>query len=166
MKPFFFLCAAFLLCLGAAHAQSNAYDHIYDPTANAAEDLKKACAEASAAHKHVLVQVGGNWCIWCKRFYKLTTEDTALSREVNANYVVYHLNYSKEQKNLPLLAQFGYPQRFGFPVLLVLDAQGNRLHTQNTSLLEEANGYDPKKVMEMLREWSPAALNPKNYANE
>ncbi|PUZ22157.1 Thioredoxin-like [Chitinophaga costaii] len=166
MKPFLLLCTALLCSLATAQAQSNAYDHIYDPTANAAEDLKKVYAEASAAHKNVLVQVGGNWCIWCKRFYKLTTEDTTLSRTVNANYIVYHLNYSKEQKNLPLLAQFGYPQRFGFPVLLVLDAKGNRLHTQNTGLLEEADGYSSKKVLEMLKQWSPAALNPKNYVNE
>lgn len=166
MKTFLLICTSLLLGFGAARAQSNAYDHIYDPNANAAADLKKACAEAAAARKHVLVQVGGNWCIWCKRFYKLTTEDSALSREIDANYVVYHLNYSKEQKNLPILAQYGYPQRFGFPVILVLDAKGNRLHTQNTGLLEEANGYDPKKVMEMLKQWSPSALNPNNYINE
>lgn len=166
MKHFFILCAGLLMALSSVKAQSNAYDHIYDPTANAAEDLKKITAQAAKEHKHVLVQVGGNWCIWCKRFYKLTTEDSVLKKEIAGDYLVYHLNYSKENKNLPLLAQYGYPERFGFPVILVLDGKGNRLHTQDTGLLEMADGYDPKKVLDFLQKWSPVALNSKSYINE
>lgn len=93
-------------------------------------------------------------------------EDEALMAQAEKNYVIYYLNYSKENKNLPILKQLGYPQRFGFPVLLVLDANGNRLHTQNTGLLESADNYDKKKVAEMLKQWSPDALNPAYYTTQ
>lgn len=160
---------AMMLATGIVHAQEKTHadlEHIYNPAADAAADLLKATQQAAAGNKHVLVQIGGNWCIWCKRFYKLLHEDTTLNALATKNYVIYHLNYSKENKNLPLLKQLGYPQRFGFPVLVILDAKGNRLHTQNTALLESADNYDKEKVADMLKQWSPQALNPAHYTNQ
>jgi hypothetical protein len=109
------------------------------------------------------VQVGGNWCVWCYRFNAFVKTDTLLKQLVADNYLVYHLNYSKENKNLDVLAKLDYPQRFGFPVLLVLDATGRRLHTQDSGLLERGNGYDENKVKTFLQSWSPAALLPELY---
>lgn len=137
--------------------------HIYDPKADASKQIKDAVAKAAKEKKHVLIQVGGNWCIWCIRFNNLINSDTALHRLTNENYVVVHLNYSKENKNEKMLAQLGYPQRFGFPVFVILDAKGNRLHTQNSAYLEKDKGHDPRKVEDFLNAWSPAALDPKNY---
>ena len=161
------LCGLLLLLAPVLKAQAP-YDleHIYDPAANAAVDMEKAIQQAAKEHKFVLLQVGGNWCIWCRRMYKFIHDDSTLMKQVQQNYVVYHLNYSKENRNLPLMQQLGYPQRFGFPVLVILDAKGNRLHTQNTTLLEDADTYDRQKLLDMLKEWSPAALNPALYTNQ
>jgi thioredoxin-related protein len=164
MKYLLIIC----LLLGAKFVQAQEkqpldLEHIYHPDADAAKDLAAAEKQAAATHKHVLLQIGGNWCIWCKRFYKLTHDDAQLDSLMNANFVVYHLNYSKENKNLAILQSLGYPQRFGFPVIVILDAKGTRLHTQNTGLLEDADGYDKKKVAGMLKEWSVDALNPAHY---
>ena len=71
--------------------------------------------------------------------------DTALNRVTNENYVVYHLNFSPENKNLDYLKSLGFPQRFGFPVFVVLDAAGNRLHTQDSGLLEKEKSYDKSR---------------------
>lgn len=170
MQKYIWLPIVVMMCAaGMAHAQEKAHldlQHIYDPAADAAGDLLKAEQQAAAGNKHVLVQIGGNWCIWCKRFYKFVREDSTLNALVEKNYVTYHLNYSKENRNLPLLKQLGYPQRFGFPVLVILDAKGNRLHTQNSALLESADTYDKEKVGDMLKQWSPQALNPANYTNQ
>ncbi|QJB42710.1 thioredoxin family protein [Chitinophaga oryzae] len=147
-------------------AQTHDLEHIYNPAADAKADIAAAVKKASQEKKHVLIQVGGNWCIWCKRLYKFVEDDAALKAAMNKDYVVYHLNYSKENKNLPILKELGFPQRFGFPVLVVLDSKGNRLHTQNTGLLESADSYDNKKLAEFFKQWSPAALLPSNYVNE
>jgi thioredoxin-related protein len=141
-------------------------EHLYNPAADAADDLIKAQQRATAENKHILLQIGGNWCIWCKRFYKFTQDDADLKGLMEKNYVVYHLNYSKENKNLPILKKLGYPQRFGFPVLVILDAKGNRLNTQNSGLLESADTYDKKNVADMLKQWAPDALNPAHYTNQ
>jgi hypothetical protein len=76
---------------------------------------------------------------------------------------MYHLNYSKENKNLDLLKKYGYPQRFGFPVFIILDANGNKIHTQNSSYLEAGKGYSKEKIIDFLQGWSPVALKPESY---
>jgi thioredoxin-related protein len=138
---------------------------LYNPNANAEADIKAAIAKAKQEHKHVLIQAGGNWCSWCLLFNKFTKEDRQLDSAINATYIVYHLNYSQENKNKPVFEKFGFPQRFGFPVFIILDSDGNRIHTQNSSYLEEGKGYNKRKVLEFFHDWAPDALNASNYKN-
>jgi thioredoxin-related protein len=168
MKKRFYLSVLTLLLLAFTGRAQETLDleHIYNPAADATADLAKVQQQAAKEGKHVLLQIGGNWCIWCKRFYKFTHDDAELKALAEKNYIIYHLNYSKENKNLPVLAKLGYPQRFGFPVLVILDAKGNRLHTQNSGLLESADSYDKKKVADMLQQWRPDALNPAYYTQQ
>ncbi len=154
-----FLFALMITCSAlAANAQDMANFKLYSPTENAEEGLKKAIAKAKAEKKHVFVQIGGNWCIWCARFNDFSTTDKKIDSLVNASYVVYHLNYSKENKNEKIMKKLGYPQRFGFPVFVVLDASGNRLHTQDSGLLEEGKGYSQKKSVDLFRELGPQSV--------
>jgi thioredoxin-related protein len=153
----------FFLLMAAKTASAADSTRLYNPAANAAQDLLLLQAKAKAQKKHILVQVGGNWCVWCYRFNALVKTDTILKQLVADNYLVYHLNYSKENKNLDVLAKLDYPQRFGFPVLVVLDSTGKRLHTQDSGLLERGNGYDENKIRSFLQSWSPAALLPELY---
>jgi thioredoxin-related protein len=136
---------------------------LYNPYANVEKDVTAVLGKAKKENKHVLLQIGGDWCVWCYRFNSFVQMDTSLKVLLNRNYIVYHLNYSKENKNLAYMKKLGFPQRFGFPVLVVLDAEGNRIHTQDGSLLEKGNGYDREKVEGFLRNWSPSALNEVYY---
>jgi thioredoxin-related protein len=157
------LLAFFALLSGLVFSQDLSKFHLYHPEENAEVQIAAAVKKAKAENKHVFIQVGGNWCIWCARFNDLATTDSAIDSLVKASYVVYHLNYSKENENKKILARYGYPQRFGFPVFLVLDGSGKRLHTQNTSYLEQDKGYSREAVIGFLKDWSPAALNPRQY---
>lgn len=140
--------------------------NLYKPAEDAEKALDAVVKEAKKSGKHVFVQAGGNWCIWCARFNDFVTKDASIDSLVQANYVVYHLNYSKENFNVALLKKLGFPQRFGFPVFMVLDGKGKLLHTQNSAYLEEGKGYSKAKVMEFLQHWSPAALDPVNYKEQ
>ena len=136
---------------------------LYNPYANAEKDVAAALVKAKKEKKHVLLQIGGNWCVWCYRFNSFLQMDSTLKKILDNNYIVYHLNYSPENKNLDYLKKLGFPQRFGFPVLVVLDANGNRLHTQDSSQLEKGYGYDKDKVKSFLMNWAPAALDEVFY---
>ena len=136
---------------------------LYNPKANAGKDVAEALVQAKKQGKHVFLQIGGNWCVWCYKFNSFVQLDSSLKKILNDNYIVYHLNFSKENKNLDYMKKLGYPQRFGFPVMVILDADGNRLHTQNSALLEKGNGYDLDKVKDFLLNWAPSAFNPSLY---
>ncbi len=137
---------------------------LYDPTADAEKDIAAAVKKAKAEHKYVLLQGGGNWCSWCIEFARFAKADPQLDSAMNAGFIWYHLNYSKENKNEKTFAKYGYPQRFGYPVFIILNENGERINTQNSAYLEDGKkSYDQKKVLEFLEMWSPAALDPKNF---
>ena len=139
---------------------------LYKPGEDAEKKLAAVVTQAKNEGKHVFVQIGGNWCIWCARFNELATSNPTIDSLITTDYIVYHLNYSKENMNSKLLAKYGYPQRFGFPVFLVLNSNGKLLHTQNSVYLEAGNGYNEKAVAGFLTDWSPTALDPKRYKEQ
>jgi len=136
---------------------------IYHPEADAKADIAKAVENAKKNGKHVLLQLGGNWCSWCILFDKLVNSNDTLRTYRDNNYEMLHVNFSPENKNEAVFASLGYPQRFGFPVFVILDGDGKRLHTQNSAYLEKGKGHDPEKVLEFFQNWAPAAIDPKTY---
>lgn len=156
MKKKTILLAIVVASFANIFAQEN---KLYNPSANAADDIDAAIKIAAAENKFVLIQAGGNWCSWCLEFARLSRSDRQLDSAINSSFVWYHLNYSKENKNEVLLAKYGFPQRFGFPVFIILDGKGQRLHTQSSEYLEDGKkSYDQKKVLTFLEQWSPKAL--------
>jgi thioredoxin-related protein len=161
------LVAGFLSSTIALFSQDLSKFNLYKPDENAEQEIAKKIKEAKAQGKHVFIQAGGNWCIWCARFNDFVTTDKSIDSLVTANYVVYHLNYSKENRNTALLAKYKFPQRFGFPVFLILNAKGELIHTQNTGYLENGQkGYDKEKIVGFLNDWSPKAFDPTQYKEE
>jgi len=135
----------------------------YDPSLNAKQEIAKAIIKAKKEGKHVLLQIGGNWCPWCIKMHKYLHTQTEIKKLLEDNYIFREINYSKENKNLDVLTDLGFPQRFGFPVMIVLNEKGERLHTQSTGNLEHEKSYNFEKVKSFLYNWRPDALNPEHY---
>lgn len=161
VKALFF--GMMLLLSAAAFAQKPT---IYHPEADAKAQIAEAVAKAGKDNKHVLLQIGGNWCSWCILFDKLVNSNDTLRTFRNDNFEMLHVNYSPENKNEDVLASLDYPQRFGFPVFVILDGKGKRIHTQNSAYLEKGKGHDPVKVLEFFEQWAPASLDPANYTKK
>jgi len=158
MRTIFTIVCFFLLC--SSHGQAV---KIYNPEADVSSAISQSLIRAKAENKHLFLQVGGNWCPWCLKFHKLCAEDPEIRALLDKNYIVLLVNYSKENRNLAAMKKLDYPQRFGFPVFVILDSDGKRIHTQNSSYLEEGSNYSKKKVLDFLTQWSPDALNPDHY---
>ncbi|MEO6720016.1 MAG: thioredoxin family protein [Ferruginibacter sp.] len=155
----------FTLLITSVYCVAFAQDNkLYHPDADAAKDIEAAVKKAAAENKFVLIQAGGNWCSWCIEFARFCKADRKIDSVINASFVWYHLNYSKENENKEQFAKFGYPQRFGFPAFIILNAKGERIHTQNSEYLENGKkSYDRDKVQAFLEAWTPLALDPTNY---
>lgn len=126
-------------------------------------EIDSAVGLAARTDKHVLIQVGGNWCKWCIRLHQFIESHSQLDSIIKADYVFIHVNYSKENKNPEAMKRLDYPNRFGFPVFVVLDQNGYRLHTQDTAFLEEGEGYNEKKIRRFLLGWTVEAVASEIY---
>jgi thioredoxin-related protein len=141
----------------------------YNENQDIRNDLKKAIALAQKENKNILVQFGGNWCSWCMRFHALVNGDARVDSVMKANYIYMLLNVSqdKAKRDYALFQEFGYPNRFGYPVFVILDKNGKRLNTQDSDAFEYFNpkvkGYDTTKVVRFLTMWSPMAIDPATY---
>lgn len=162
MKRFILSFIAAAISLSSADAQSN-LKKIYDETIDPIQQIDDAVAKAKAEEKHVICQVGGNWCRWCLMFADYMEKDSEISNFVKQNYVYIHVNYNPRERNdvakakqtKELLKRLDNPGRFGYPVFVVLDGKGEVIHIQDSSFLEEGNGYHKEKVMRFFKNWTP-----------
>ena len=129
----------------------NMSEKIFDPTRDSAKDIADAIKKATKQNKPILIDVGGNWCSWCHKLDTLFKTDKEVGKLLK-KYVVVQVNYSQENKNETVLANF--PKITGYPHLFVLDKTGKLVHSQDTGLLETGDHHDPAKVIEFLTKFS------------
>ena len=154
-----------LLFTIATEAQ-NTLKKVYDEDINPIEQIDRAIEKAESEGKFVVCQVGGNWCPWCLRFADFITKDSAISKLIDANFVYIHVNYNprksegeaKQQQTKLLMKRLQNCGRFGFPVFVVMDGEGRVLHIQDSSFLEEGQGYSQEKVQRFFKNWTPNAV--------
>ena len=127
---------------------------IYDESADGAKQIEEALAKAKKENKHVLLMFGANWCGWCHRLHKLFDSNAQIAAKLKQDFVLVMIDVNKN-RNADLNRRYGNPTQFGLPVLVVLDAAGKALTTQDTGKLEEGDHHDPAKVMAFLNQWSP-----------
>jgi thiol:disulfide interchange protein len=139
----------------------------YNENQDARADLKKAIEQAKVEHKHVMVQFGGNWCPWCIRFHQMANYTKPIDSLLKADYVYTLVNvpHEKDKRDFKLFEDYGYPNRFGYPVFVVLNGDGKILHIQDSGILEhcKTKGYDTTKVATFLKMWNVKALDPETY---
>ena len=64
----------------------------YDPKRDAETDIKEAVLEAQRTRKRVLVDVGGEWCIWCHILDKFFDQNPELLQYRERNFVMVKIN--------------------------------------------------------------------------
>lgn len=163
-KMVMLLCS--VLMAVAMHAQP-ALKKVYNEDINPIEQIDQAVVKAKNEGKFVICQVGGNWCPWCLRFADFITKDTTVSKVIDDSFVYIHVNYNprksegeaKAQQAAALMKRLNNCGRFGFPVFVVLDEDGKVIHIQDSSFLEEGQGYSQEKAIRFFKNWTPKAVH-------
>lgn len=153
MKKILILMFALLSYATVSHSQT-----VYDEKADAIKQLDQAIDQAKQENKYVFAMVGGNWCKWCLMFNEFTQTNQNVKKALADNFIFIHINYSKANQNEAAMKRLGYPQRFGFPVFVILNEKGERVHTQSSGYLEQGNGYSEKEVLGFLNNWTKQAV--------
>ena len=153
--------AVALLATAANAQEQTALKKVYNEDINPLEQIDQAVAQAQAEGKFVICQVGGNWCPWCLRFADFITNDSTINAVIEQNFVYIHVNYHPRKAGevgKALMKRLNNAGRFGFPVFVVLDGQGNIIHIQDSGYLEEDKSYNAKKVLTFFQQWTPKAV--------
>ena len=163
MKRLLSITLVLVLSLMAINAQEegSAPKKVYNEQINPLEQIDQAIDQAREEGKFVICQVGGNWCPWCLRFAEFITNDSTIAAVIEQNFVYIHVNYHPRKAGKvgqALMKRLNNAGRFGFPVFVVLDEQGNILHIQDSSFLEEGKGYNKEKVLRFFQNWTPKAV--------
>jgi thiol-disulfide isomerase/thioredoxin len=127
-------------------------DH-YDVARNPTDDLAATIERAKSEKKNILIQVGGDWCGWCKLMSTFIETDEKVRDNILSNYLVMKVTENGDKTNASFLSQ--YPSIPGYPHLFVLDSAGKLLHSQGTAELEEGRGYNEAVYLEFLNKWKP-----------
>ena len=125
----------------------------FDPERDPYTDLAAASEAASSTGKRIILDVGGEWCIWCHRLDDFIESNIEIKNKLEEYFIILKINFSPENKNEKFLAQ--YPEIAGYPHFFVLESDGKLLHSQNTGLLEENSSYSKEKIIEFLTRWAP-----------
>jgi thioredoxin-related protein len=155
-----------ILALALSATMANAQEQaplkkVYNEQINPLEQIDQALTRAQSEGKFVICQVGGNWCPWCLRFADFITNDSTINSVIEQNFVYIHVNYHPRKAtewSAAMMKRLNNPERFGFPVFVVLDEQGHVLHIQDSSFLEEGKGYNKEKVLRFFQNWTPKAV--------
>lgn len=139
----------------APSTKTSAPFRVYDPGRDAGRDIQDAIAQAKTARKRVLIEVGGNWCIWCRYFEDFFATHPDIREFRDSNYVLVRVNFSEENKNEAVISRYGKIP--GYPHIFVLDSDGKILHSQDTSELEQGRGYSEAAMKKFLEKWAPPA---------
>jgi hypothetical protein len=86
------------------------------------------------------------------KLHGLESSDAQIDSLLKADYVRVLVNVprEKDKRDPELMASLDNPQRFGFPVLVVLNQEGERIHTQDSWYLEKDKGIRPGKACSFL----------------
>lgn len=133
---------------------SFAQSQVFNEKADSRKEISDAITKAKTAGKNVFIMIGGNWSPWSKLFQDFSFKTPEVHKALNDNYVKVCLS---ARENKDILIEYGSPNRLGFPVFCILNSDGKLIHTQDSGLLEEGDGYDKQKVVDFMLKWTVSA---------
>ncbi len=152
-----------LMTVGVAKGQTNDDAHIvtnrvtvYEEGTDGGKLIASALGVAERERKRVLITFGANSCVPCLSLHKLMVSDREVSSYLRSNYVTVTVDISLKSTNSCF---WKYNNGITvIPLLVVLEADGKHLTTQNAVAFMEGGHHSPQRVLEFLQTW---ALKPK-----
>ena len=139
------------LLLTASYAWSEDSHLPYDESANAEIDLAYAITEANKANKHVLIEMGANWCPDCRTLGRYF-QRADIKAWLDERFVVVAVDVGEWDKNLEIAERYGNPISEGIPSLVVLDSKGVMQFATLAGELASARKISGDDLIEWLNE--------------
>ncbi len=125
---------------------------VFDPERDAEADLAMTVERAAAENKRILLEVGGDWCVWTRSMDVFLAENEAVATALGRDFLIMKVNYSQVNDNYEFLRKF--IEVSTLPHYLILDPSGNLVHSQETGVFEKGNSYDEASLVAFFTEWA------------
>ncbi|WP_039913304.1 thioredoxin family protein [Cellvibrio mixtus] len=135
------------------------YNGKYDPARDSFADFEAAKKDAQASGKLILVEFGGEWCVWCHRIEKFILANPEINSGIDDVFIFLKVNVSDDNKNDKFISQF--PEIKGYPFFAITDSSGVVIGSQNTGLLEKGKGYSAERFKEFIAKWKAVQAKQK-----
>ena len=157
----FFATGCPLLAAPAPHMAETSFEQIaqplpfpYDEHADGHKQVKAALRRAKAAHKLLLIDLGGNWCPDC-RILAGTMRQPDLAPFVAQHYETVMVDVGRYTKNMDIPVSYGAERPAGVPALLIIDPRtGKLLNAGHVTALSDARHMSPQGLADWLAQWT------------
>lgn len=126
---------------------STSYDDQRDPFA----DAKAAIKLAKSTQRNVLIEIGGNWCGWCKKMDAFLEEHPEVYHQLHDKFVLLKINVSDSNENEAFMSAL--PPVLGYPHMYVSTASGKMILSKDTAELLQDGQYSVKHWLEFIDTW-------------
>jgi len=127
------------------------YSKIYNEQSDPFKDATAAITLANKTHRNVLIEIGGNWCGWCKKMDAFLEKNPNVYQTLHGKFVLLKVNVSDNNENKAFMA--GLPPVFGYPHMYVSTGDGKMLLSKDTAELQINGQYNAQIWLDFLTKW-------------
>ncbi len=153
MRYFWVLVVSIVMSVSVIARELPEYSKVYDESRDPFVDASAAIQLAKATQRNVLIEIGGNWCTWCKKMDAFLLKNPDIYNLLHDNYVLLKVNVSDGNRNKKFMR--GLPPVQGYPHMYISTAEGKMLISKDTAELQDEYGYSVKIWRAFLLQWQP-----------
>lgn len=107
---------------------------------------------ASKKGKQSIVIFGANWCPDC-RILEATLQLPTVSKYLNKNFEILHVDLGKYDINMNLLEVLGIPRREGVPRIVIFGESGVALNLDSTDTMRTARDTKQQDIFNYFQKY-------------
>lgn len=130
------------------------YSRVYDPARNPFDDGRAALDLASKTNRRVMIEVGGNWCVFCEIFDRYLRENEDVAKAFFSTFVLLRVNVSDENNNREFLSNFTRVD--GYPYIFITENNGKVVYANDMREMTIKGRPDREKMLNFLKRWKLA----------
>jgi thioredoxin-related protein len=123
------------------------------------KDLLDAEKQATAEHKNIFLDFGGNWCPPCLELDRALHEDKDLEARLQRSFVVVHIDVGGIFPNKAATkVRKQFPQFKRYPHVVIVSPEGKVVHDEVSGDFmtnADGRGYSHEVLGKFLDKWAP-----------
>ena len=133
------------------------YSTTYDPKRDAFKDGAAAVKLATESNRRILIELGGDWCLWCHKMDAFFEQNPDLKQRLHDTFVMLKVNVSDANSNADFLKAF--PRPLGYPHMYVSEYNGSVLWSQDTAEFVSNGVYTRESFSAFFDRWKIKSTN-------